>query len=118
VPGWPTAAPQAGPNRHWIVATVVAAMPLLLAVLLAIGFPSFMAPLTDGTVNLAGVPLIVPFTVLLVGMVFVAGLLGRYVGSGLIGVIVAAVWAGIGLWLVILGPGIVLISTGLTSAGD
>lgn len=118
VPGWPPAPAAGGPNRLWILAVAIAACPLALVLLLSLGMPSFMAPLTDGVVSVVGLPIIVPYAVLFVGMVFVAGLLGRYSGSGLIGVVVAALWFPVGLFLAILGPAIVLIIQGMTMTPD
>jgi hypothetical protein len=112
------ALPPPAPDRLWIAAVVVAAVPLALALGLALVVPDFLAPLADGRVNVFGLPPGVPLAVILVGMVFVCGLLSTSVRPSAVGVVVAAVWAGIGLWLVILGPAIVLIYTGLTSDGD
>ena len=117
VPGWPVVPARSGPDHLWVIAIAIAAVPLVLALFLAIVAPAFMAPLTDPTVNVLGLPPVVPYAVLLVGMVFVSGLLGRYVRSGILGVVVAAIWMPVGLFLVLLGPAMVLIYQGITSGG-
>ena len=98
-----------------MVAAVIAGLPLLLLLFLMVVAPSFHAPLSDGHLVVAGLLPAVPFAIVLVGMVFIAGSLSRFVNP-VLGVVVAAIWLPLGLFAVILGPALVLVVVNLAGS--
>jgi hypothetical protein len=113
-PPLPTAAARSGPpGIQQGILVGIALAPLALLLFLALAAPGFLDPLADQSVAVAGLPLgwlIVGLFAALTAMAVVVALTVRSaIGAGLF-VVVAA---GFALWLVILGPAIVLIASGL-----
>jgi len=112
---WAPRPARSSDDRLWMVAAVIAGLPLLLLLFLAVVAPAFNAPASDGPLVVAGMLPAVPFAIGLVGMVVIAGSLSRFVNP-VLGVVVAAIWLPLGLFVVILGPALVLIVVNLAGS--
>ena len=109
----PDAAPAREPQgRGWLVAPVIAAIPTVLVAFVAIVGDRFYAPLFDYPLVL-GIPVIVPFLALYVGVIVLVAWLARGVRNPWVARIVAVAWLVPGLYLAILLPAIVLIRANL-----
>ena len=85
----------------------MSAVPLALALWLAVAAPGFLSPL-------GGTAAIVAWLLALVGMVVLCAALTHWVRPAWIGVVLAVVWIVVGTMLVILGPAIILIAQSLS----
>jgi hypothetical protein len=99
------------------VAPLIAALPAVLLIFLAIVAPGFLAPLADDRLTIVGVPLIVPVVLLFVGVVVAVAWIARRTRSPVVAIVLAAAWVPLGLFIVILSPAIVLIAVNLSSSG-
>jgi hypothetical protein len=102
------------PRQRWPLA-VIALSPLALAIFLLVVAPGFLDPMWDDRVAVAGFPLGSVLMALSVVLTIVAVVVATRVRSTLVAAIVTTLIAGAALWIVILGPAVVLIVIGLNS---
>ena len=103
-------APRPGPSpTQQLVLGVVALAPLSLGIFLWLVAPAFVDPIWDERVALFGVPLGLTLLVLVVAITALAVLVAVRVRSKLVAAVLVTLLAGVGLYLVLLAPALVLI---------
>lgn len=113
---WTTPADGRGSGATFRRLMVVASLvPIAFALLLAIIAPAFLEPLFDTRAAILGLPPIVGFIVVLVGLLAVDVLAIRFLHNPVAVGLVVAVTTTVGLFLVILAPAFVLIAVNLTT---
>ena len=100
----------------WLVAPVIALIPVAVVVLIMLLADEFYSPLFDYASPL-GVRWIVPFLAVFVGAVALVTVLALKLRNPWIARIVAFLWVGVGLYLAIILPAVVLITAAMGESG-
>jgi hypothetical protein len=108
-PSWVAPPESSGPNRVYLVGF----LPLVFFIYLSLAAPAFMAPLYDGSVTIGGIPL-GPIILVLAALLMLAGVLVMRAYPTAVGVVVGLVVFTLpSLFVVILGPAMMLITQDL-----
>ena len=105
----PTSRPS---GSGWLVAPVIALIPVSVVVLITLLADEFYSPLFDYASPL-GVRWIIPFLAVFVGAVALVTFLALKLRNPWIARIVAFIWVGLGLYLAIILPAVVLITAAM-----
>ena len=113
--GWPTPGQADGGRLFRRAVQVASVIPAAFALFLLIVAPAFLDPLFTGHAGIPGLPPIVIYVALLAGLAAANMLALRLVRSEVAVGILVAVTTTVGLFIVILGPAIVLIADNLAT---
>jgi hypothetical protein len=113
--GWPTPGQADGGRLFRRAVQVASVIPAAFALFLLIVAPAFLDPLFTGHAGIPALPPIVLYVALLAGLAAANMLALRLVRSEVAVGILVAVTTTIGLFIVILGPAIVIIADNLAT---